>query len=128
MRKSKVIFIKNALVLTITGLLIRFIGMLFRIWLAGEIGSEGIGLYSQVFSFYVLASAFASTGINTAVTRLVSEELAMGRGVGVKKVLIRSCALTLAIALASCAVILLSSELIATHVVGDSRAAEALRT
>lgn len=128
MRKSKVIFIKNALVLTITGLLIRFIGMLFRIWLAGEIGSEGIGLYSQVFSFYVLASAFASTGINTAVTRLVSEELAMGRGAGVKKVLIRSSALTLAIALASCVVILLSSELIATHVVGDPRAAEALRT
>lgn len=128
MRRSKVIFIKNALVLTFTGLIIRFIGMLFRIWLAGEIGSEGIGLYSQVFSFYMLASAFASTGINTAVTRLVSEELSLGRGVGARKVLIRSAAVTLVIALSSCGVILLSSELIATHIVGDPRAAEALRT
>ena len=128
MRKSKVIFIKNALMLTLSGLAIRFIGMLFRIWLAGAVGAEGMGLYSQVFSFYMLASAFASTGINTAVTRLVSEELSLGRGRGAKTVLLKCSAVSLLVALVSSGVIFLSAEAISVHVIGDPRAAESLRT
>lgn len=128
MRKNKVIFIKNALLLTVTGLFIRFLGMVFRVWLAGAVGSEGIGLYSQVFSFYMLASAFASTGINTAVTRMVSEELARDNGAGVKRVLWRSVGVTLSIALASSALIFFGRGFIANRIIGDSRAADALKT
>ncbi len=128
MRKTKVIFIKNALILTVTGILIRFIGMFFRVWLAGKIGAEGIGLYSQVFSFYVLASAFASTGINTAVTRMVSEELAVGNGKGVKIVLARCMAVSLTVALISCGIIFFGADFIAEKIVLDPRATDALRT
>lgn len=128
MRKSKVIFIKNALILTVTGLLIRFLGMLFRVWLASAVGAEGIGLYSQVFSFYMLASAFASTGINTAVTRLVSEELSRNNHTGVVKVLKRCLAVTLVIALFSCFVIFFGADFIASRFIGDQRATDALKT
>ncbi len=128
MRKSKVIFIKNALILTVTGIIIRFIGMFFRVWLAGKVGAEGIGLYSQVFSFYVLASAFASTGINTTVTRLISEELAVGNGKGVRVVLSRCMAVSLTVALISCAVIYFGADFISEKIVDDPRAAAALRT
>ena len=128
MSKSKVIFIKNAMILTVTSLLIRFVGMIFKVWLAGAIGSEGIGLYSQVFSFYMLASAFASTGINTAVTRLVSEELSKGNGKGVGIILKRCMAVTLVIALASSAVIFFGADFIANTLIGDSRATDALKT
>lgn len=127
MRKSKVIFIKNALMLTVTGLIIRFLGMVFRVWLAGAVGAEGMGLYSQVFSVYMLASAFASTGINTAVTRMVSEELSIGRFGAVKSVLKRCIAVTAVIALTSAAVIFFGSEFIANTVIGDYRAAPSLR-
>ena len=128
MRKNKVIFIKNALILTVTGLLIRFLGMLFRVWLASAVGAEGLGLYSQVFSFYMLASAFASTGINTAVTRMVSDELSRGNHSGVKKVLKRCVAVTLSIALVSSAVIFFSADFIGAHFIGDERASDALKT
>ena len=127
MRKNKVIFIKNALMLTVTGLIIRFLGMIFRVWLAGAVGAEGMGLYSQVFSFYMLTSAFASTGINTAVTRMVSEEISMGRFGAVKPVLARCVAVTLTIALTSAAVIFFGADFIANKVIGDSRAAPSLR-
>ena len=127
MRKSKVIFIKNALVLTVTGLIIRFIGMFFRIWLAGAVGAEGIGLYSQIFSFYVLASAFASTGINTAVTRLVSEELARGNSGGALKALFRCIAVSLTVAGASMVAIYLGADHIAKFFIGDVRSASALK-
>lgn len=128
MRKTKVIFIKNAIILTVTGLLIRFIGMFFRVWLAGAIGAEGIGLYNQIFSFYMLASAFASTGINTAVTRMVTDELARGNGRGVKTVLRRCIKVTLVIALASGAGIFFGADFIAETIVDDPRAAEGLKT
>ena len=128
MRRGKVIFIKNALVLTVTGLIIRFAGMLFRVWLAANLGAEGMGLYSQIFSFYVLASVFASTGINTCVTRLVSEELARGSPFAVRRVLKRCVFVTVGIAVVSACVIFLSAEPIAVHLVGDVRAADSLKS
>ncbi|MBQ1187331.1 MAG: polysaccharide biosynthesis protein [Clostridia bacterium] len=128
MRKSKVIFIKNALILTVTGLVIRFLGLIFRVWMASAVGAEGMGLYSQVFSFYMLASAFASTGINTAVTRLVSEELALGRTGGIKIILKRCLAVTLFIATVSVLVIFFGADFIANNIIGDTRAAPSLKT
>ncbi len=128
MRVSKVIFIKNAVILTLSSLIIRFIGMFFRIWLAGAVGSEGMGLYTQIFSFYVLASAFASTGINTAVTRLVSEELAAGNPKGVRKILTKCIIVTLFVALLSCGLIFFGADFISERLIGDPRATNAIRT
>ena len=128
MRKNKVIFIKNALVLTVTGLFIRFLGMFFRVWLASAVGAEGIGLYSQIFSFYMLSSAFASAGINTAVTRLVSEELSSGNFTGARTVVKRCVFVTLFIALSSSLLIFVSADFIANRFIGDARSVEALKT
>ena len=128
MRKTKVIFIKNALILTVTGLIIRFIGMFFRVWLAGAVGAEGMGLYSQVFSFYMLASAFASAGINTAVTRMVSEELAVGNHSATKTVIFKCIAVCLTIAFGSALLIFFGSDFLANTVIGDPRASGALKT
>ena len=128
MRISKVVFIKNALILTVSSLIIRFIGMFFRIWLAGAVGSEGMGLYTQIFSFYVLASAFASTGINTAVTRLVSEELANGNPKGVRKILTKCVIVTLFVALCSAVIIFFGADFISERLIGDPRATEAIKT
>lgn len=128
MRISKVVFIKNALILTVSSLVIRFIGMFFRIWLAGAVGSEGMGLYTQIFSFYVLASAFASTGINTAVTRLVSEELANGNPKCVRKILTKCVAVTLFVAFCSAIIIFFGADFISERLIGDPRATEAIKT
>ncbi len=128
MRVSKVIFIKNALILTVSSLVIRFIGMFFRIWLAGAVGSEGMGLYTQIFSFYVLASAFASTGINSAVTRLVSEELANGNPGGVRKILTKCVIVTLFVALCSSLIIYFGADFISNRLIGDPRATDAIKT
>ena len=126
MRISKVVFIKNALILTVSSLIIRFIGMFFRIWLAGAVGSEGMGLYTQIFSFYVLASAFASAGINTAVTRLVSEELANGNTKGVRKILTKCIVVTLFVALFSTIIIYFGADFISERLIGDPRATESI--
>lgn len=51
----------------------RSVGLIFKIFLADKIGSEGMGLYQLIFSVYIFASTFASSGICTAVTKLVAQ-------------------------------------------------------
>ena len=85
LKLRKTLFIKNALILTVSSLVLRFAGIIFKVWLAARIGSEGIGLYQLIFSVYMLASTFASSGICTAVTRLAAEELALGTKKGTLK-------------------------------------------
>lgn len=124
---KKTLFIKNALILTASSLVLRFAGIIFKVWLAAEIGSEGIGLYQLIFSVYVLASTFATTGISTAVTRLVAEELAVGSRSGTFKILRRAIEITLLIAAVSIAILFFFSSFIGTTLLGDARSIPALK-
>ena len=126
-RVKKTVFIKNALILTASSLILRFVGIIFKVWLAQKIGSEGIGLYQLIFSVYVLAATFATSGICTAVTRLVAEELVLGTKKGTLKILRRSIELTLIIAAVSVAVVFFGAEFIADRFLGDMRAVPALK-
>ena len=38
-------YVRNAAILTATGLLLRAIGMFFRVYIAARIGAEGMGVY-----------------------------------------------------------------------------------
>lgn len=66
--------------------------MIFDIYLANVIGSEGIGMFGLVMSVYFLCITFANSGINLATTRLVSEELAINSDSGAK-IAIKKCLL-----------------------------------
>ncbi len=124
---KKTVFLKNAAILTVTSLLLRFLGIVFKIWLAAAVGAEGIGLYQIVFSVYMLAATFASSGISTAVTRLIAEETALGSQKGVFLILRRCIAITLLIALFSTAVLFFGGNFIAGKILGEMRAAPAIR-
>ncbi len=124
---KKVLFIKNALVLTLTALILRLAGIIFKVWLAKAVGSEGIGLYQLTFSVYVLFSTFASGGISTAVTRLCADELAIGSGRGAIRILKKGIALSLAISLFSLGITFFGADFIAGRLLSDMRAAPAIR-
>lgn len=89
MKRLKV-FVINTIILTIVSLVLRSTGMLFDIYLANIIGSEGIGMFGLVMSIYFLCITFANSGITLAATRLVSEELAINSETGAK-IAIRKC-------------------------------------
>lgn len=124
---KKTVFIKNALILTVTSFLLRFAGIIFKVWLAKAIGSEGIGLHSLIFSVYVLCSTFATTGISTAVTRLVAEELALGSKKGTLKILRRSIELSLILSVITVIIVFSGAEFISKTVLEDIRAVPALK-
>lgn len=124
---KKVLFIKNAFVLTLTSLVLRLLGVVVKIRLAAIIGSEGIGLYQLIFSVYALASTFAASGICTAVTRLVADELCVGSRRSIKHILSRAFLLTFIVAFFSASLLLFGAPKIALLVVGDLRAVLPLR-
>ncbi len=127
MRKTKVIFIKNAITLTLTSLLLRAVGMFFRAWLAGAIGSDGIGLYSQVFSVYMLISGLSSSGLNLAVTRLISEELILGGRRGAEIIIKRCLTAATVISVAFSLIIFFGRGFLSETLVGDTRIESAFK-
>ena len=119
---KRVLFIKNTLLLTATALFLRFAGMIFKIWLSGKVGSEAIGLYQIIMSVYICAASFATSGLSTAVTRLVTDELAVSGG-GAKKIVSRGMLLTVFAALICFLVLFFGSDPISHYIIGDMRAA-----
>lgn len=124
---KKKLFIKNAAILTLTALILRFGGIVFKVWLAAKIGSEGIGLYQLVFSVYALVSTFAVCGISTAVTRLCADELALGSSGTVRRIIRRSVSLSLIIAFLSAFAVYFGAAPIAGYFIGDMRAVKSLK-
>ena len=77
---KKLLFLKNAVILTGTALLLRAVGMFFRVYIAGQVGDEGMGLYQLIFTLYNLAITLATSGVTVATTRLAADWLARDRG------------------------------------------------
>ena len=124
---KKFTFLKNAAILTITALILRTLGIFFRIYMSNTIGAEGMGLYQLIFSVYVLAAAFAAGGISTAVTRLCADELACGSKKSTIKILHKALILTGIVSLASMLLVFFGADAIAGFFLKDMRAAPALR-
>ncbi len=83
MRKARK-FMINAIVLTITALILRTAGVWFSVYIAGKIGPEGVGLYQLLMSVYMFCVTTALSGVGLATTRLVAEELAKNCHAGIK--------------------------------------------
>ena len=83
MKKIKV-FILNSLVLLTSSIIFQIIGMFFSIYISNKIGSEAVGIFSLVMSVYLFGITLATSGINIASTRVISEELAFNNYTGVK--------------------------------------------
>ncbi len=120
-------FIKNAAVLTVTSLILRTVGIFFRIFLSGKIGADGMGLYQLIVSVYVLGATFATSGISTAVTRLIADEMVCGTARSVRHILRRSVLLSVSIGMISAAILYGGADLISAYAIHDMRAAPALR-
>lgn len=81
---------RNTALLTASTLVMRLLGLMYQVWLAGRIGGAGIGLFQLVLSAGMLFSTLAISGIRFATTRLLSEEAGLGRAGSAGAVLRRS--------------------------------------
>lgn len=86
MRKAKR-FLINTFILTLTSSLLGFIGVSFNVYISNIISNETLGIYQLIMSVYMFSITIATSGINLASTRIVSEEFAKGSFAGSKKAL-----------------------------------------
>lgn len=66
--------IKSTLILVIGGLVTKLLGMIIRIMMSRELGTEGIGLYMLLMPTFTLLIALGQAGLPIAISKLVSEE------------------------------------------------------
>jgi len=68
----------GAMILTVSMMLVKVIGLLYKLPLANAYNMEGKGYFSDAFNIYLPIYAIAITGLNIAVSRMVSQRCAQG--------------------------------------------------
>ena len=127
MALSKRTLIAGALTLTAANIVTRLIGFSYRIFMAGAIGAEGMGLYQLIMPIYSLAWAISCSGITTTLSRLVAAEQAKGQYGNMARLLRQSLFITVAISGLLTAVLFFFAEQIGSGIMNDGRIALSLR-
>lgn len=69
-------FLIQGVILAAAGIIVRVIGMFYRIPLADILGDEGNGYYSSAFSIYSLLLIVSSYSLPTAVSKMIATRMA----------------------------------------------------
>ncbi len=121
MRKNT--FVQGAMILTIAGIIVKFIGAGSRIYLSRLLGGEGIGLYQMAYPIYLLCLAVSSAGLPVAISIMVAEKNAVRDYLGGQRVFkISLLALTFTGLFFSALLYFGAGWLIEAHIVTDPRA------
>lgn len=64
----------GTVILTVTGLLSRFIGFFYRIFLSNVFGAEGMGIYQLTSPVLALSFSLTVAGMQTAISKYVASE------------------------------------------------------
>lgn len=118
---QKRVFIRNAVVLTLGSVALRFSGLWFRSCICSWIGASGVGIYQLIFSIFSLGITACTSGIGLAVTRMVAE------GKGSRRYLKGCLSFALTMSLLAGAVLLSVSDFAADRLIGSPEAAAPLR-
>lgn len=124
-RKNKLVF--NTILMTTVSLIIRCIAMVWQVWLVGKIGSAGIGLFTLILTVGGLAATFAISGIRFTSTRLISEEMGLGRYASISKTVRNCCTYALFFGICGTVILYLTAERIGFLWIGDARTVLSLK-
>ena len=88
MKKKKETITKGIMALLFSQVLIKIIGLVYKLYLTNKegFGDTGNAIYSAGFQIYALLLTFSSTGVPNAIAKLVAERLAVGDNKGAHKI------------------------------------------
>ncbi len=80
-KNKKQSFMSGVLTIFIAQIIIKILGLIYRLVITNipYFGDEGNGLYSSGYQIYMLLLAVASIGVPSAIAKLVSERIAVGK-------------------------------------------------
>lgn len=81
-------FMQGVLALLFSQVLIKFLGLIYRLYLTNKpgFGDEGNAIYSAGYFIYMLLLTVSSTGVPNAISRLVAERTALGDRKGAQRI------------------------------------------
>lgn len=80
-------FLMQGSILAVSGILVRIIGLFYRIPMINIIGTKGNGYYTSAYSVYSLFLILSSYSFPIAISKIISQRLALGRFRDVKNVM-----------------------------------------
>ena len=83
---TKKVFFSGVLLLSFSTLLVKIIGLLYKIPMLSYLGSEGMGYFHSAYELYALFCIIATAGLPVALSVLISEALAKGREAAVTRI------------------------------------------
>lgn len=112
-------FIKDALVLTIFGIVIRIIATVFNVYLSNKIGTEAIGIYQLLMSVYLFCINIAVAGMGLTTIKLVSKEEALGNNVKISRIVQKVLLYSGTMGCIACLFLVLSGEYLVVNVLNN---------
>ena len=113
--KKSNLFIINSVIIMISSLIIRIISATFDVFLANKIGAEAIGVYGLIMSIYMFAVTVATSGVNLAATKVISEEIEKNNTGNIPRIVKRCFLYSLIMGIISCIVLIIFAPYICNH-------------
>lgn len=111
----------GTLLLTATGLVNQLLGFVYRILLSRLVGAEVMGLYQLVMPVFSVLLSVTAIGLTAAVANLTAQYRALGRETAAEQVLRRCLVLLVCLLALPTLALLLLSDPISVHILGDAR-------
>ena len=111
----------GTLLLTATGLVNQLLGFVYRILLSRLVGAEVMGLYQLVMPVFSVLLSVTAIGLTAAVANLTAQYRALGRETAAEQVLRRCLALLVCLLALPALALMLLSDPISVHILGDAR-------
>ncbi|NMB96121.1 MAG: stage V sporulation protein B [Clostridiaceae bacterium] len=120
MKKNKT-FISGAVILMLSGLVVRMVGFVYRVYLSNLIGAEGMGLFQLVVPVYSLIIMTLTSGITVAVSRLTAQETAKKHHVNINRITLSGIILVVSASFLVSLLIFLKIDFVVTTLLKDPR-------
>lgn len=124
-RKSNIL--KGTIILTLAGLFTRVLGFFYKIFLSKTMGPELLGIYQLVFPIYGICFTIYATGIQTAISSLVSAEMAKKNHKNARRILKIGLLLSVGLASILAALVYFNAEFLASRFIMEVRSTSSIR-
>ncbi|MDD2281789.1 MAG: polysaccharide biosynthesis protein [Eubacteriales bacterium] len=114
-------FIKGALILSIANIIVKILGAVYRFPLFRILGDEGMGLFMAVYPIYSMMLSISTAGVPLAVSKLVSEKIALKNFEGARQIFRVALMLMLASGLIFTGVLMLAAPYYSSNILKVSR-------
>ena len=122
-------FMKNVLLLMLSEIVVKVLGLVYRLVITNVegFGDAGLGYYSAGYQIYALLLTLCSIGIPSVISKLISERLAVGNNYGAQRIFKTALKLFTGIGLFFSVALFFGADFIATNILNVPDVAYVLR-